>query len=478
MLRLSALLLVGAFAGGRYVATHATVITPHLASVMEDVHVTPAPETAAGELPGEGAPQRALRNVRDLVTAVRGLPAVVCALTAEAAAGWGGRSWMNAPSPPLGAETAERVANFPRGRLTLGDVALLIDSLSTPDACVREVAVRLLGRMEAPVVEERLIERLTAGTPVATRQAAALTLGLVESKGAIDPLVRLVGDDETGVRANAVWALGRIGEKRVVPSLRRTLADEEELVRGAAAGALGALEDADSVDELLRVLRTDRSPRVRRTAAWALGTMELRAAGSGLVAALRAEQEPEVREMIVWALGSIEDPSAVAALTEVMRRDASEDVREGAAWALGTIEDADAASALGEAVAGDARAEVRATAAWALGQLELSAAPAGLIKGATDADPDVRTSAAWALSEIGDARALDALRTAMKRETHSKARRAQLRAILKGGERSEQFFKELLTSEDAEVREAAVRGMAGRGMNPWPWPMPRPRPFP
>ena len=470
MLRLTALLLVGAFAGGHYAATHATVIAPP-ATFDEELGVVAQPPRAEET-------QRSLRSVRDLVTAVRGLPAVVCALTAEAAAGWGGRSWMNAPAPPLGPETAERTAYFPRGRLTLGDVSLLIDSLSTTDACVRELAVRLLGRTEAPVVEERLIERLGAGAPAPTRQASALALGLVESRAAIDPLVRLVDDDEVGVRANAIWALGRIGEKRVTSSLRRSLGDEEELVRGAAAGALGTLEDAESVDELLRVLRTDRAPRVRRTAAWALGTIEARDAGSGLVAALRGEREPDVREMITWALGSIEERSAVDALAEVMRRDASEDVRESAAWALGTIEDAAAAPALGEAVAGDARSEVRAMAAWALGQLELREAPAGLIKGATDADPEVRTRAAWALSEIGDARALDALRGAMRRETHAKARRAQLRAILKGGERSEQFFKELLTSEDAEVREAAVRGMAGRGMNPWPWPMPRPRPFP
>ena len=38
--------------------------------------------------------------------------------------------------------------------------------------------------------------------------------------------------------------------------------------------------------------------------------------------------------------------------------------------------------------------------------------------------------------------------------------------------------KELLTSDDPEVRAAAVGGMAGQRMHPWPWPMPRPRPFP
>ena len=101
-----------------------------------------------------------------------------------------------------------------------------------------------------------------------------------------------------------------------------------------------------------------------------------------------------------------------------------------------------------------------------------------LIRAVADAREQVRTKAAWALSEIGDTRAVSQLRDALRKEQNRTARRAQLRALLKSGERSEEFFKELLESEDASVREAAVRGIAGRGMNPWPWPQPRPRPFP
>ncbi len=471
MIRLSALLVVGAFAGGRYAASHAELATSHpLASV--DGSFAASRNDPSGE-------QSPVRTVRDLVTAVHGLSPIVCGLTAEAASGWGGRSWMNAPLPPLGEETSERVAYFPRGRLTLSDVSMLIDSLVTTDACVREVAVRLIGRMEAPVVEGRLLERISTSTPAPTRQAAVLALGLVESKAAVDALVRLIGDDDVGVRANAVWALGRIGDKRVGRQLRESLGDPEGMVRTAAAYSLGTLEVEDATDELLRVLRSDREKRVRRTAAWALGTMEAKRAGDGLVTALRSEQDKDVREMIVWALGTLEAKSAVAALTEVLRRDTSEDVRESAAWALGSIEDASAAAALGEALNSDQRPEVRATAAWALGQFELREAPSGLIEAVSDANADVRTRAAWALSEIRDARALDPLRTALRKETNATARKAQLRAILHSGERSESFFKELLNSDDPEVREQAVRGMAGHGgADPWPWPMPRPRPFP
>jgi len=90
----------------------------------------------------------------------------------------------------------------------------------------------------------------------------------------------------------------------------------------------------------------------------------------------------------------------------------------------------------------------------------------------------VRTRAAWALAEMHDPQAITALRAALKGESAPDARKAQVRALVLSGEKSEAFFKELLTSDDPEVRAAAVGGMAGQRMHPWPWPMPRPRPFP
>lgn len=466
MLRLTAVFLLGALLGGR-------VFNAHSAAV-----IAPDGTMHSGRTTHRATVQSAIRNLRGLIAAVRGLPPVVCGLTAEAASGWGGGSRLSAPVTPLGEETAMRVAYFPRGRLSLGEVSELIDSLATPDACVRELAVRMIGRMPAAAVEERLLARLGSGTSVPTREAVAFGLGLVRSKTAIDPLLRTAGDPEIGVRANAIWALGRIGERRVASAIRGALSDDEEVVRAAAAGALGNLEDEDAVTELLRVLRTDRVARVRRTAAWALGQIEAKEAADGLLAALRTEQDEEVREMCVWALGSIESRTATTALIDILRRDRSSEVRESAAWALGELGDPAAAPALGESAGSDEDDDVRGTAAWAIGQIQPKSAPPGLIRAISDDRSEVRTRAAWALSEIGDSSAAGALRDAFRRERDGTAREAQLRALLRIGERSEDFFRELLRSEDAEIREAAVRGMAGRHSNPWPWPMPRPRPFP
>ena len=152
-------------------------------------------------------------------------------------------------------------------------------------------------------------------------------------------------------------------------------------------------------------------------------------------------------------------------------------MRETAVWALGEHGDASVAGALGDLLAAEKNIEVRATAAWALGQLEVEKAPKGLIDAVGDTDTDVRTRAAWALSEIGDGAAIPALRVALAKERDPEARKAEVRALIHSGERSDRLT-ELLESKDPEIRAAAIRGVAGNdGVDPWPWPEPRPRPF-
>jgi HEAT repeat protein len=148
-------------------------------------------------------------------------------------------------------------------------------------------------------------------------------------------------------------------------------------------------------------------------------------------------------------------------------------------WSLGQLEDRGSIDVLGAATA-DRSPRVRATAAWAIGQLdEGSKAPAGLLRLLSDDNDDVRLKAAWALGQVEDPAALPAIRTAMSAEKNDRVRKALIRALMKSGGGSEAALTQLLNSSDPQVREAAVRGLAGRNsFDPWPWPWPRPRPFP
>jgi HEAT repeat protein len=105
--------------------------------------------------------------------------------------------------------------------------------------------------------------------------------------------------------------------------------------------------------------------------------------------------------------------------------------------------------------------------------------PAALLQLLSDESTDTRLKAAWAVGQIGDSSALPAIHAALKVEKVDEINRALIRAMLKSGERSEAALTQLIDSKDPRVREAAVRGLAGRSsFNPWPWPWPRPRPFP
>jgi HEAT repeat protein len=136
--------------------------------------------------------------------------------------------------------------------------------------------------------------------------------------------------------------------------------------------------------------------------------------------------------------------------------------------------------ALGNIAATDKSSRVRGTAAWAIGQLRGGGkAPAGLLQVLKDESDDARLKAAWALGQIGDSTALSAIRDALRTETSNEVRRALIRALMRSGERSEAALTQLLESGDPQIREAAVRGLAGNNsFNPWPWPWPRPRPIP
>lgn len=402
-------------------------------------------------------------NIRELITAARGAPAAVCGLAADAVgSGWGG-AFSDAPVTPLGRRLPRHTRGHRRYDMSSDDVRFLLENLSTGDACVRELAVRLLGTQGGDEVGPGLLQRL-ASPDSAMRSVAALGLGLAETHSAVDALAHTVRDPSTGTRANAVWALGRMDDGRAVGPVTAALDDDSPLVREAAAGALGHLDSASAVPALLRILKGDPVASVRRTAAWALGQLEASGAADGLVAALRGDKDAEVREMSAWALGNMEIKHGADALLAAAKGDQDDRVRETAVWALGEHGDASVAGALGDLLAAEKNIEVRATAAWALGQLEVEKAPKGLIDAVGDTDTDVRTRAAWALSEIGDGAAIPALRVALEKERDPEARKAEVRALIHSGERSDRLTELLESKDPGDTRRGDPRrGWKRRG---------------
>jgi HEAT repeat protein len=415
-------------------------------------------------------------DIPALISAARGAPTLICALASQAVRGFG--DWSDAPVTPLAVK--REVATIDTRNITSNDTDLLLRSLDSDDPCVRELSIRLVTRHGGRPVTNELLSRLTASS-AQLREVAAFGLGLQEPAEAIDPLIRALRDGTAGVRANSAWALGRIEHGKSLSPLMSVLDDREEVVREAATIAVGHLDSTRAAPALMRLLQRDDSPRVRRAAAWALGEMESPEGVDVLAAALTRDSDARVREMSAWALGNIESSGGTAALLAAAQRDADDKVRETAVWALAEIEDATSADALAAIAARDRSSRVRGTAAWAIGNIRDGSrrAPAALVGLLKDESEDTRLKAAWALSEIEDPSTAGAIQQALRTEKSERVNKGLIRALMKTGGRSVATLTELLDSKDPEVREAAVRALAGRsGSNPWPWPQPRPRPNP
>jgi HEAT repeat protein len=420
----------------------------------------------------------AQQDIQELLAAARGVSATFCTLAADGVFSWGGR-WL-APAEAVRSDIRSRMQfNRRNRRLSADESRALLTGIASTDPCERHMSATLIGRFGDSTIAGTLGSRLSAGPPT-ERQAALIALGLLDASSQLQEIIRALRDETPGVRANAAWALGRINEKTAAPALLAAVSDRDETVRAAAIVALGHIGGVqDSIEVLIRVLRTDTSPEVRRVAAWALGELRNRTATPALVQALSADRSEEVREMSVWALATINARDALDAIVTAMRKDESAAVRETSAWAVAELNGRRVIDALADVVGNDREPDVRGTAAWAIGQLHPGKAPASLVKAIRDADPDVRLKAAWALSEIEDPEVAGAIVEALKTETKDRVQQAEVRALVRSGEASEDIFRRLLESKDADTRGMAIRALAGhRSSGPWPWPWPRPRPMP
>lgn len=239
-------------------------------------------------------------------------------------------------------------------------------------------------------------------------------------------------------------------------------------------------KDTDERPVLLaRILSTDTSASLRRIAAWGLNEYaNQQVAAEALANALRRDRDVNVREMAAWSLADADHSQVGVEALIAALRDGSSEVRATAAWALGNVGTRSAGGALAAALS-DPSVEVRKRAAWALGNSDLKQAPPQLLALLSDKDPEMRELAAWALYEIEDPASISALQSALAREQNKELQIDYIRALAAVGEKSVDALKGLLESNDPQIRNIAVRALAGgHATGPWPRPWPEPRPYP
>ncbi len=172
------------------------------------------------------------------------------------------------------------------------------------------------------------------------RARAGQSLGYFGGERAVEPLGKLLSDEDETIRAVAARALARIGSDEAVRLLVRTLDDPSELTRLRVAENLERLGQSaigplvDSLEDTV-TLDAERS-HGQITAVRVLGN--LRAAGArGVLRRVACDgKEVDLRAQAMLALGRIGDPEDVPVLLEGTK-DGSWPVRAQAANALGMV---------------------------------------------------------------------------------------------------------------------------------------------
>ncbi|NJR40404.1 MAG: HEAT repeat domain-containing protein [Leptolyngbyaceae cyanobacterium CSU_1_4] len=130
---------------------------------------------------------------------------------------------------------------------------------------------------------------------------------------AVEPLLKVLGDDDEQLRSLAAYTLGQMGSKanRAIVQLLLRLGDRSASVRGSAAYALGQIapDDARVVRFLIRRLALEVDPTVRDVAIEALRQATSETIPTLLeIFASQKDQEAELSAQVLLNFGEAVDP--------------------------------------------------------------------------------------------------------------------------------------------------------------------------
>ncbi len=257
----------------------------------------------------------------------------------------------------------------------------------------------------------------------AERARAAMQLGEIGDRSAVQPLIQTLKDREAQVRLAASEALGKLGDRQAVDSLIAIVRDPNVMVGLSAVEALGNIGGEKAVEILLRIAQERERP-LSLGAIQSLGT----AGGDRSIQALTTaltDRARDVRWVTALTLAHLKNPQTLAPLIDALPQ-ADRELRRVMVGALNTIDpswrtSAPAKEAINRLIDGlkmpnqsryqtvqvlsemDAEWKTRAGAAMDFFVAQLAAG-----------DLMARIQAVEALGQIGDARIAPSLLEALK----------------------------------------------------------------
>ena len=287
----------------------------------------------------------------------------------------------------------------------------LLELLRTRGKYSVAFAARGLGVIKASAAVEPLVALLGAEqTPREVLVSVVRALALVGDSRAVGPLVRLASDSalDPNVRLEAVTALGTLRAADGLPTVQDLLTDTWPAMRVAALRAAVAI-DPDSFLLILSSMDPDNQWIVRAALAEALAALPADTALERVRSMLQ-DQDRRVVPAVLGALARLKAPDlATVALAQLKEPDFA--VRAAAARLVGELKPAGGVDALREALTlaqADAAIEARAAILTALAEYGAAEATPALTAALADKDWAVRVHAVALLRKLdpaGDARA-------------------------------------------------------------------------
>jgi HEAT repeat protein len=295
-----------------------------------------------------------------------------------------------------------------------------------------------------------------------TRKGAIFALEEITDPRALEPLINVLKDTNTNVRAAALrtldkkyqdWGSGKAARK-LIPYYARALQSTSVSNRTHAVKVLAGIKDPQVVQPLIRAIK-DKSYKVKEIAVKALAESDNPAVVKPLIGVIN-DKSTTVRAAVIKALGKLNTPGAdeVEPLINAMQ-DKVSSVRKSAVEALGQKQDDRVIEPLVAALK-DTSTSVQAAAAKVLGERKEPRAVKPLIDLLKSRDRKVRTSANQALEKLGEFLPVESLIELLKDKDYNLRNSARdLLAKIKNPAAVEVLITSL-KNEDIKVRRAII----------------------
>ena len=177
-----------------------------------------------------------------------------------------------------------------------------------------------MGEIKSVLALEPLI-KLLSNENSEIRKVSIAALGEIKSVLALEPLIKLLSNENSEITKASIAALGKIRSEKIVEPIIEIIDNQDKMTKIKCIEILSKIKSTKAVTKLVEVLSNkDENSEVRSWAAFALGEIGDEKAVQPLANALMNENVMIVKNRSFWSLKKINTPEALETLKEYKKR--------------------------------------------------------------------------------------------------------------------------------------------------------------